>query len=91
MNVASGVSPQQVKRVVVGFGERPASVEEQERMDGYVAQAMEQGALGLTAAWHAKGPEYPDEVVAMARGGAEVRRVLRRAPGQRGLRHHGGA
>ena len=67
MNVASGVSPQQVKRVVVGFGERPASAEEQERMNGYVAQAMEQGALGLTAAWHAKGPECPDEVVSMAR------------------------
>ena len=68
MNVASGVSPQQVKRVVVGFQERPASAEEQERMNGYVAQAMEQGALGLTAAWHAKGPECPDEVVSMARG-----------------------
>ncbi len=67
MNVASGVSPQQVKRVVVGFKERPASEAEQERMNAYVAQAMEQGALGLTAAWHAKGPGYPDEVVSMAR------------------------
>ena len=67
INVASGVSPQQVKRVVVGFGERPATAGEQERMNRLVAQAMQQGALGLTAAWHAKGPEYPDEVVAMAK------------------------
>ncbi len=67
INVASGVSPQQVKRVVVGFHERPASAAEQEKMNRFVAQAMEQGALGLTAAWHAKGPEYPDEVVEMAR------------------------
>ena len=67
INVASGVSPQQVKRVVVGFGERPANANEQERMNRLVAQAMEQGALGLTAAWHAKGPEYPDEVVEMAK------------------------
>lgn len=67
MNVASGVSPQQIKRVVCGFKERPASEAEQERMNAYVAQAMEQGALGLTAAWHAKGPEYPEEVVSMAR------------------------
>ncbi|MGE5306053.1 MAG: N-acyl-D-amino-acid deacylase family protein, partial [Alphaproteobacteria bacterium] len=67
INVASGVSPQQVKRVVVGFGERPANAAEQEKMNRLVAQAMEQGALGLTAAWHAKGPEYPGEVVEMAK------------------------
>ena len=67
INVASGVSPQQVKRVVVGFEERPANAREQEKMNRLVAQAMEEGALGLTAAWHAKGPEYPDEVVEMAK------------------------
>ncbi len=67
LNVASGVSPQQVKRVVCGFDERPASAAEQESMNRLVAQAMEEGALGLTAAWHAKGPEYPGEVVEMAK------------------------
>jgi N-acyl-D-aspartate/D-glutamate deacylase len=36
-------------------------------MNRLVAQAMEQGALGLTAAWHAKGPEHPEEVVEMAK------------------------
>src|SRR5512138_949576 len=50
INVASGVSPQQIKRVVMGFGERPASAAEQDKMNRLVAQAMEQGALGLTAA-----------------------------------------
>ncbi|MDH3444959.1 MAG: D-aminoacylase [Deltaproteobacteria bacterium] len=67
INVASGVSPQQVKRVVCGFDERPASSAEGEKMNRLVAQAMEEGALGLTAAWHAKGPEHPDEVVEMAK------------------------
>jgi N-acyl-D-amino-acid deacylase len=67
INVASGVSPQQVKRVVCGFEERRASAAEQERMNRLVAQAMEQGALGLTAAWHAKGPEHPEEVIEMAK------------------------
>jgi N-acyl-D-amino-acid deacylase len=67
INVASGVSPQQVKRVVCGFEERAASAAEQEKMNRLVAQAMEQGALGLTAAWHAKGPEHPEEVVEMAK------------------------
>jgi len=66
INVASGVSPQQVKRVVCGFEERPAIAAEQEKMNRLVAQAMEEGALGLTAAWHAKGPENPGEVVEMA-------------------------
>ena len=67
INVASGVSPQQVKQVVVGFDDRPATGAEQERMNQLVAQAMEEGTLGLTAAWHAKGPENPDEVVEMAK------------------------
>ena len=67
MNVASGVSPQQIKRVVVGYKERPANQKEQEEMNRLVAQAMEEGALGLTSAWHAKGPENPGEVVEMAR------------------------
>jgi N-acyl-D-aspartate/D-glutamate deacylase len=67
INVASGVSPQQIKRIVVGFDERAATREEQERMNRMVAEAMEEGALGLTAAWHAKGPENPGEVVEMAK------------------------
>jgi N-acyl-D-amino-acid deacylase len=67
INVASGVSPQQGKRVDEGIDERPASASEQEKMNRLVAHAMEEGALGLTAAWHAKGPEYPDEVVQMAK------------------------
>jgi N-acyl-D-aspartate/D-glutamate deacylase len=78
INVASGVSPQQVKRVVMGFDERPANAAEQEKMNRLVAQAMEEGALGLTAAWHAKGPEYPNEVVEMAK-------VVRRYGGYYGV------
>jgi dihydroorotase/N-acyl-D-amino-acid deacylase len=67
INVASGVSPQQIKRVVVGFKERPATAQELQRMNQLVAQGMEEGALGLTCAWHAKGPESPEEVVEMAK------------------------
>jgi N-acyl-D-aspartate/D-glutamate deacylase len=67
INVASGVSPLQIRRVVVGYEKReptPAEVAEMERL---TAEAMEQGAFGLTCAWHGGGPEYDDEVVAMAR------------------------
>jgi N-acyl-D-aspartate/D-glutamate deacylase len=59
INVASGVSPQQVKRVVVGFDERPASHAEQENMNRLVAQAMEEGALGLTAHGMRRGRSIP--------------------------------
>ena len=67
MNVASCIAPQQVKRAVVGFESRPATAEEQQRMNDLVARAMEQGCVGLTTAWHGGGPEFPDEVVEMAR------------------------
>jgi N-acyl-D-aspartate/D-glutamate deacylase len=67
INVSSGVSPQQIKQVVVGYDDRPATPTEQQKMNQLVANAMEEGALGLTAAWHAKGPECPEEVVEMAK------------------------
>ena len=67
INVASGVSPQQIKKIVVGFDERPATAKERARMNRMAARAMEEGALGLTAAWHARGPESPDEVTEMAK------------------------
>src|SRR4026209_205904 len=67
INIASGVSPQQVKRVASEFEERPGDDAGQEKMNRLVGQAMEEGALGLTAAWHAKGPENPEEVVEMAK------------------------
>ena len=67
MNVVSGVSPQQVKRCVVGFDNRPASPEELRAMERLTAEAMEQGAVCLTCAWHGGGPEFPDEVVAWIR------------------------
>src|SRR5947208_6301752 len=47
INVASGVSPQQIKRVVVGLDETPASAAERAKMHRFVAQAMEERALGL--------------------------------------------
>lgn len=67
INVCAGVSPQQIKRCVVGLEDRRASEAELAEMERLTAQAMEQGAVGLTCAWHGGGPEYPDEVVALAR------------------------
>jgi N-acyl-D-amino-acid deacylase len=67
LNIASGVSPQQIRLAVVGFDKRPATPAELRRMEQLTAEAMDHGAMGLTCAWHGGGPEYPDEVAAMAK------------------------
>jgi N-acyl-D-aspartate/D-glutamate deacylase len=70
MNVASSVAPQQVRRAVVGFTDRPSSADETQAMVDLVRQAMEQGAVGLCSAWHGGGYEHFDELAAMAREAA---------------------
>ena len=67
MNVASSVSPQQIRRAVVGFENRPPTPDELRAMNDLVAQAMQQGAVGLSAAWHSGGPEHLEELVEMAK------------------------
>ena len=52
MNIASSVSPQQIRKVVVGFDDRPAYSREIEKMKQLVAQAMEEGAVNLSTRVH---------------------------------------
>ena len=67
INIASGVSPQQIRRAVMGFESRPATAAELAEMERLTEEAMLQGAVCLTCAWHGGGPEHPDEVAAMAK------------------------
>jgi N-acyl-D-aspartate/D-glutamate deacylase len=67
MNIASSVSPQQVRRVVVGFEDRPATAAEIDKMKKLVAEAMEQGAVNLSTAFTGGGYKYADEMIAMAK------------------------
>jgi N-acyl-D-amino-acid deacylase len=67
INIASSVSPQQVRRVVVGFDDRPATKAEIEQMTQLVRQAMEEGAVNLSTAFTGGGYKYKDEMVAMAK------------------------
>ena len=60
INIASSVSPQQVRRVVVGFEDRPATPAEIEQMKGLVAQAMAEGAVNLSTAFTGGGYKYAD-------------------------------
>src|SRR5262249_12500044 len=67
INIASSVSPQQVRRVVIGFEDRPATAAEIEQMTKLVANAMEEGAVNLSTAFTGGGYKYADEMVAMAK------------------------
>ena len=55
INIASSVSPQQVRKVVVGFDDRPATKAEIEQMTQLVRQAMEEGAVNLSTAFTGGG------------------------------------
>src|SRR5262245_34175087 len=67
INIASSVSPQQVRRAVVGFEDRPATAGEIEQMTQLVAKAMEEGAVNLSTAFTGGGYKYADEMIAMAK------------------------
>jgi N-acyl-D-amino-acid deacylase len=67
INIASSVSPQQVRRAVVGFEDRPATAAEIEQMTQLVAKAMEEGAVNLSTAFTGGGYKYEDEMVAMSK------------------------
>jgi N-acyl-D-amino-acid deacylase len=67
INIASSVSPQQVRRVVVGFEDRSATAAEIEQMTKLVAQAMEEGAVNLSTAFTDGGYKYEGEMIAMSK------------------------
>jgi N-acyl-D-amino-acid deacylase len=67
MNIASSVSPQQIRKVVVGFEDRPATPAEIEKMAQLAAQAMQEGAVNLSTAFTGGGYKYADEMIAMAK------------------------
>jgi dihydroorotase/N-acyl-D-amino-acid deacylase len=67
MNVISEVSFQQIRLVVKGYNPEPATPAEIERMRRLVARSMREGAWGLVTRFESGGPEYPDEVIAVAK------------------------
>ncbi|MGH2400127.1 MAG: N-acyl-D-amino-acid deacylase family protein, partial [bacterium] len=67
MNVTSHVATGQVRRVVLGYESRPATPAELERMKQLVERSIEEGAWGLIGRFESGGPEYPDEIIELAR------------------------
>ena len=67
MNVISEVSFQQIRLGVKGYRPGPATPAEVERMKELAARSMREGAWGLVTRFESGGPEYPDEVIAVAK------------------------
>ena len=72
INVATSVAPQQIKRAVVGYENRMATPEELERMKRLVADAMREGAVGLSSAYGGGGFDNEEEIFEMAKVAAEA-------------------
>lgn len=71
MNVISHVSANQVRLVVMGYDDRPATAAEIDKMKALVARSMQEGAWGLVTRFESGGPDHPDEIIAMAKTAAE--------------------
>jgi N-acyl-D-amino-acid deacylase len=67
MNLITHVSYHQVRRVVKGYDEGPATPAEIERMKELTARSMEEGAWGLVTRFTSGGPLHPDEVLELAK------------------------
>jgi N-acyl-D-amino-acid deacylase len=67
INVISHVSAEQVRRVVLGYDSRAATPAELERMKRLVSRSMEEGAWGLVTRFESGGPDYPDEIIELAK------------------------
>ncbi|MEE2668614.1 MAG: D-aminoacylase [Gemmatimonadota bacterium] len=67
MNLITHVSYHQVRRVIKGFDESPATRDELEQMKKLTARSMEEGAWGLVTRFGSGGPQHPDEVLELAK------------------------
>ena len=67
MNVISEVSYQQIRLVVKGYTRGPATTAELERMKELAQRSMREGAWGLVTRFESGGPEYPNEVIEVAK------------------------
>ncbi len=67
MNVISEVSFQQIRLVVKGYSPGPATPAELERMKALATRSMREGAWGLVTRFESGGPEYPAEVIEIAK------------------------
>jgi N-acyl-D-amino-acid deacylase len=73
INLASYVGATTVREMVIGYGDRAATPAELEQMQALVAQAMRQGAVGVSSALEYAPAPYAstEELIALARTAAQ--------------------
>jgi N-acyl-D-amino-acid deacylase len=71
INIASYVSAEQVRRVVMGYSAAAPTAAQLEEMRELVARSMEEGAVGLVTLFESGLPAYPDEIIEMAKVAAK--------------------
>jgi dihydroorotase/N-acyl-D-amino-acid deacylase len=73
INLASYVGATTVREMVIGYGDRAATPAELEQMQGLVAQAMRQGAVGVSSALEYAPAPYAstEELIALASAAAQ--------------------
>lgn len=67
INVLGEVAEQQVRRVVMGYSDAPATPAQLEQMEALVKRSMEEGAWGLVTLYDSGGPPHPEETIALAK------------------------
>ena len=85
MNVISEVSYQQIRLVVRGYAPGSATPAQLERMKQLTARSMDEGAWGLVTRFESGGPEYPDEVIELAKVAASHRGIYTSHIGSEGM------
>jgi dihydroorotase/N-acyl-D-amino-acid deacylase len=85
MNVISEVSFQQIRLVVKGYRPGPATRDELERMKQLTARSMREGAWGLVTRFESGGPEFPDEVIEVAKTVASLGGIYTSHIGSEGM------
>jgi dihydroorotase/N-acyl-D-amino-acid deacylase len=73
INLASYMGATTAREMVVGYADRPATPEELVRMQGLVAEAMRQGAVGVSSSLEYAPAPYAstEELIALAKASAE--------------------
>ena len=72
INAISHVSAEQVRVAVMGYTPRAATPAEIDKMKALVARSMREGAWGLVTRFESGGPEYPNEIIEMAKVAASL-------------------
>ena len=85
MNLISEVSYQQIRLVVAGYSQAPATPAQLARMKELTIRSMREGAWGLVTRFESGGPEHPEEVIEIAKAVASLGGIYTSHIGSEGM------